>query len=103
MILKMYLAPDLPPVRGDRIQLQQVLLNLLGNAVEASREVTPERRRLTLHSTVEYRDDGPWAVGGVEDGGLGFREPEAARLFEAVYPPKPGGLGVGPSVSPPTT
>jgi two-component system, LuxR family, sensor kinase FixL len=99
MILKMSLAPDLPPVRGDRIQLQQVLLNLLVNAVEASREVPPERRRLIVHSTVEYRDDGPWAVVGVEDGGVGFREPEAARLFEAFYTTKPGGLGMGLSIS----
>src|SRR6266481_635066 len=99
MILKTSLAPDLPPVRGDRIQLQQVLLNLLVNAVEASREVPPERRRLTLHSTVEYRDDGPWAVVGVEDGGVGFREPEADRLFEAFYTTKPGGLGMGLSIS----
>src|SRR4029077_16429594 len=50
----------------------------------------------TLHSTVEYRDDGPWAVVGVEDGGVGFREPEAARLFAAFYTRKPGGPGVGP-------
>src|SRR5713101_2059110 len=99
MILQMFLAPDLPPVRGDRIQLQQVLLNLLVNAVEASRVVPPERRRLTLHSTVEYRDDGPWAVVGVEDGGVGFREPEADRLFEAFYTTKPGGLGMGLSIS----
>src|SRR2546428_2266900 len=99
MTLKMSLAPDLPPVRGDRIQLQQVLLNLPVNAVEASREVPPERRRLTLHSTVEYRDDGPWAVVVVEDGGVGFREPEAARLFEAFYTTKPGGLGMGLSIS----
>jgi signal transduction histidine kinase len=97
--LQTSLAPDLPPVMGDRIQLQQVLLNLLVNAVEASREVAPERRRLTLHSTVEYRDDGPWAVVGVEDGGVGFREPQAARLFEAFYTTKPGGLGMGLSIS----
>jgi PAS domain S-box-containing protein len=99
MILKMALAPDLPTVRGDRIQLQQVLLNLLVNAVEASKQVPPERRRLTLHSTVEYRDDGPWAVVGVEDCGVGFRESEAARLFEAFYTTKPGGLGMGLSIS----
>src|SRR5262245_32223071 len=99
MTLRMSLAPDLPPVRGDRIQLQQVLLNLLVNAVEASREVPPERRRLILHSTVEYRDDGPWAVVGVEDGGVGFREAEAARLFEAFYTTKLGGLGMGLSIS----
>src|SRR5438445_13713502 len=97
--LDMSPARDVPAVMGDRIQLQQVLLNLLVNAVEASREVPPERRRLTLHSTVEYRDDGPWAVVGVEDGGVGFREPEAARLFEAFYTTKPGGLGMGLSIS----
>src|SRR2546426_1108265 len=99
MILKTSLAPDLPLVRGDRIQLQQVLLNLLVNAVEASREVPPERRQLIVHSTVEYRDDGRWAVVGVEDFGVGVREPEVARLFEAFYTTKPGGLGMGLSIS----
>ena len=99
MTLKMSLAPDLPLVRGDRIQLQQVLLNLLVNAVEASREVPPERRQLIVHSTVEYRDDGRWAVIGVEDFGVGFREPEVARMFEAFYTTKPGGLGMGLSIS----
>ena len=99
MILKTSLAPDLPLVRGDRIQLQQVLLNLLVNAVEASREVPPERRQLIVHSTVEYRDDGRWAVIGVEDFGVGFREPEVARMFEAFYTTKPGGLGMGLSIS----
>jgi PAS domain S-box-containing protein len=97
--LEMFLARDVPAVMGDRIQLQQVLLNLLVNAVEASKEVPPQRRRLTLHSTVEHRGDGPWAVVGVEDGGVGFREPEAARLFEAFYTTKPGGLGMGLSIS----
>src|SRR6266849_4926670 len=98
MILQMFLAPDLPPVRGDRIQLQQVLLNLLVNAVEASREVPPERRRLVVRSTLEQRDDGSWAVVAVEDAGVGFREEQAARLFEAFYTTKPGGLGMGLSI-----
>ena len=99
MALETFLAKDVPAVMGDRIQLQQVLLNLLVNAVEALREVAPERRRLTLHSTVEYRDDGPWAVVRVEDGGVGLRESEPARLFEAFYTTKPGGLGMGLSIS----
>jgi C4-dicarboxylate-specific signal transduction histidine kinase len=97
--LETFLTKDVPAVMGDRIQLQQVLLNLLVNAVEALREVAPERRRLTLHSTVEYRDDGPWAVVRVEDGGVGLRESEPARLFEAFYTTKPGGLGMGLSIS----
>ena len=99
MILQMFLAPDLPPVRGDRIQLQQVLLNLLLNAAEAIREVSPERRRMIVRATADYRDDGPWAIVVVEDAGVGFGEAEAPRLFEAFYTTKPGGLGMGLSIS----
>ena len=95
----MSLAADLPAVMGDRIQLQQVVLNLLMNAAEAVREVPPPRRRLAVRSTVESRDDGPWAVVAVEDAGVGFKKDEAARLFEAFYTTKPGGLGMGLSIS----
>jgi len=97
--LEMSLATDVPAVMGDRIQLQQVLLNLLMNAAEAVREVPPQRRRVVVRSTVEDRDDGPWAVVAVEDAGVGFGEDEAARLFEAFYTTKPGGLGMGLSIS----
>jgi two-component system, LuxR family, sensor kinase FixL len=97
--LEMSLATDVPAVMGDRIQLQQVLLNLLMNAAEAVREVPPQRRRLVVRSSVEDRDDGPWAVVVVEDAGVGFREDEAARLFEAFYTTKPSGLGMGLSIS----
>jgi C4-dicarboxylate-specific signal transduction histidine kinase len=97
--LDMSLASDLPPVLGDRIQLQQVLLNLLMNAAEAMREVPPERRRLVVRATVEHRDDGPWAVVAVEDAGVGFGGHGNARLFEAFYTTKPGGLGMGLSIS----
>jgi C4-dicarboxylate-specific signal transduction histidine kinase len=97
--LEMSLAPDLPPVMGDRIQLQQVLLNLLLNAAEAVRDVPPARRRLVVRSTFEQHDDGFWAVVAVEDAGVGFSEEQAARLFEAFYTTKPGGLGMGLSIS----
>ena len=92
-------APDLPPVMGDRIQLQQVLLNLLLNAAEAMREVPPARRRMVVRATVEPREDGPWAVVAVEDAGIGFGEAETPRLFEPFYTTKPGGLGMGLSIS----
>ena len=99
IILETSLASDLPPVMGDRVQLQQVLLNLLMNAAEAMREVLPERRRLVVRSTVEHRDDGPWAVVAVEDAGVGFGNNGDARLFDAFYTTKPGGLGMGLSIS----
>src|SRR3989454_4112347 len=71
ILLQTSLAPDLPQVMGDRIQLQQVLLNLLLNAAEAIRGVSPERRRMIVRATADYRDDGPWAVLAAEDAGVG--------------------------------
>jgi signal transduction histidine kinase len=52
-----------------------------------------------VRSAVEQRDDGSWAVVAVEDAGVGFREEHAARLFDAFYTTKPGGLGMGLSIS----
>jgi signal transduction histidine kinase len=98
-VLHTSLATDLPPVMGDRVQLQQVLLNLLLNAAEAVREVPPERRRLAVSSALESRADGAWAVIAVEDAGVGFREDDASKLFEAFYTTKPDGLGMGLSIS----
>jgi len=98
-VLQTSLATDLPSVMGDRVLLQQVLMNLLLNAAEAVRDVSPERRRVVVRSTLEQREDGPWAVVAVEDAGVGFREEQAARLFEAFYTTKPDGLGMGLSIS----
>ena len=98
-VLQTSLATDLPSVMGDRVLLQQVLMNLLLNAAEAVRDVPPERRRVVVRSTLEQREDGPWAVVAVEDAGVGFREEQAARLFEAFYTTKPDGLGMGLSIS----
>jgi len=99
IVLETALTPDLPPVIGDRIQLQQVLLNLLVNAAEAMRETQPERRRVVVRSTVDRRDDGVWAVLTVQDAGVGIGDLEEARLFEAFYTTKPNGLGMGLSIS----
>ena len=97
--LQTVLTPELPLVIGDRIQLQQVLLNLLVNAAEAMRETQPEQRRVVVRSTVERRDDEVWAVLAVQDAGVGFKELEESRLFEAFYTTKPNGLGMGLSIS----
>src|SRR4030095_3232751 len=77
--LEMFLAKDVPAVVGDRIQLQQVLLNLWMNAADAVREVPLQRRRLVVRSTAEDRDDGPWAVGAGEAAGSGFDEGAGGR------------------------
>ena len=97
--LQMSVAPDLPPVLGDRVQLQQILINLLVNAAEAMREVPPERRRVVLRATAEVIDDRAWAVITVEDAGIGLGELRADRLFDPFYTTKPGGLGMGLSIS----
>ena len=96
--LEIALEVKLPQVLGDRVQLQQVVLNLLMNAIEAMREVPRERRRLIVRSLVEQRDDGPLTVVAVEDSGVGFRASQM-RLFDAFYTTKPGGLGMGLSIS----
>ncbi len=93
------LANERPPVMGDRIQLEQVLLNLLMNAADASKEVAPERRQLLVTAAVEQGSHGPRAVVEVRDEGVGLREADSDRLFDAFYTTKSGGLGMGLSIS----
>jgi two-component system, LuxR family, sensor kinase FixL len=89
---------DRPLVMGDAIQLQQVVLNLLLNAAEASREVPPERRSITVSTRLQPDEPKPWVVVEVRDAGVGIRESDLTRLFEPFYTTKPGGLGMGLSV-----
>ena len=99
IVLLTSLADELPPVLGDRIQLQQVLLNLLTNAIEAMREVVDRRRKLVI--SARRHDAGPDAgvLVAVEDAGVGFEQASVDRLFEALYTTKPEGLGMGLSIS----
>jgi PAS domain S-box-containing protein len=99
IVLRTSLADDLPPVLGDRIQLQQVMLNLLTNAIEAMRDVADRERELVI--SARRHDVGPDAgvLVAVEDTGVGFERVDAHQLFEALYTTKPDGLGMGLSIS----
>src|SRR5262249_49371578 len=99
IVLGTSLAADLPPVLGDRIQLQQVVLNLVTNAIEAMRDVTGRRRELMVSAR---RDEGGAGGGGrvvVDDTGGGFEPAHVERFFQALYTTKPEGLGMGLSIS----
>jgi PAS domain S-box-containing protein len=87
---------DLPRVQGDKVQLQQVLLNLIVNAIEAMSGVTERRRDLTITSSMEWPD----AIRiEVRDSGTGLDAQHAARLFEPFYTTKAEGMGMGLSIS----
>jgi PAS domain S-box-containing protein len=89
------LAEGLPLVQGDRVQLQQVILNLIINAVEAMSGADGGSRELLI-STAIAEPDGVLVT--VRDSGPGLAPASLERLFEAFYTTKPGGLGMGLSV-----
>ncbi|HVP62910.1 MAG TPA: ATP-binding protein [Myxococcaceae bacterium] len=96
VVLRTELGEDLPCVLADRIQLQQLLLNLLINATEAMREVTGRPRDLLIES--EERDGGQVLV-AVRDTGVGLDPTTLERIFDAFYTTKSGGMGMGLSIS----
>jgi PAS domain S-box-containing protein len=96
VILRPELADILPPVTGDRVQLQQVILNLLLNATEAMSSVNDRPRQLVIRTE---RDEGDRVRLTVQDAGVGLDPQAADKLFEAFYSTKSGGMGIGLSVS----
>jgi len=96
VILRHELADDLPLVVGDRIQLQQVILNLLRNAADAMGTTYDRPRELLIRTE---RDEGNQVRLSVKDSGVGFTPQTADRIFEPFYTSKTDGMGIGLSIS----
>lgn len=96
IILRSELAEDLPLVTGDRVQLQQVILNLLRNGSDAMNTVHGRPRELLIRTE---RDEGDRARLSVKDAGIGFAPQSMDKLFQAFYTTKNDGMGIGLSVS----
>jgi C4-dicarboxylate-specific signal transduction histidine kinase len=96
IVLRTQLDSTLPRVAGDRVQLQQVLLNLIVNAVEAMSAVHDRPRQLTI---VSGHDGANAVLVEVLDSGIGLDPARAERVFEAFYTTKAEGIGIGLSIS----
>lgn len=96
VILRSELADDLPIVTGDRVQLQQVILNLLRNASDAMSAVDDRGRQLLIKTERDERDCVRVIV---KDAGVGLDPGTADKLFESFYTTKSNGMGIGLSVS----
>ena len=94
--LRMELAADLPPVLGDQVQLQQVILNLVMNGVEAMASVTSSRRELLIRSR-QYGSD--QVLVAVQDSGIGVDQENLEKIFNAFYTTKSHGMGMGLAIS----
>lgn len=93
--LRLELASAAPPIVGDRVQLQQVIINLVVNGMDAMQAVTDRPHVLLLRS---YENDANQTVVAVKDNGVGVPAETADRLFDAFFSTKPSGLGIGLSI-----
>jgi signal transduction histidine kinase len=96
VMLQSELAHDLPAVTGDRVQLQQVILNLLRNASDAMVDVHDRPRHLLISTE---REDGDHVRLSVRDNGVGVDPQDIDKLLDAFYTTKSDGMGIGLSVS----
>jgi PAS domain S-box-containing protein len=95
VVLRLELDGDLPLVRGDRVQLQQVILNLIRNASDAMSEVDDRPRLLLIRTEADETDRVRLTV---RDAGVGFDSQSTDKLFKAFYTTKRDGMGIGLSV-----
>jgi signal transduction histidine kinase len=97
--LKTVLPGDLSPILGDSIQLQQVLLNLVVNSIEAMNKVPEDQRQLFIQAQSHVLEDKSFVLITVADSGIGLKAEDLARLFEAFYTTKAEGMGMGLAIS----
>jgi signal transduction histidine kinase len=93
------LASDLPLVQSDRVQLQQVVLNLITNAIQAMSGVVDGPRDLCLVTSQTTIDRVANLLVAVQDTGVGFEAEQGGKLFDAFYTTKSDGLGMGLAIS----
>jgi PAS domain S-box-containing protein len=95
VLLRLELTPAVPMILGDRVQLQQVIINLVMNGIEAMQSVTDRSRELVIRSG---QDEIHQVRVSVTDCGVGISAEDADRLFSAFFTTKPGGMGMGLSI-----
>jgi signal transduction histidine kinase len=95
VLLRTELAPSLPVIFGDRVQLQQVMINLVMNGIEAMQEITDRPRELAIRSG---RDEPHHVHVSVTDCGVGISAENANRLFNPFFTTKSSGMGMGLSI-----
>jgi two-component system sensor kinase FixL len=93
--LQVDLARDLPPVLADRVQLQQVIINLMINAIQAMAPVTDRPRALLIRS---HAHEGDQVLVRMQDSGIGIAPENESRLFDTFFTTKPDGVGMGLSI-----
>jgi PAS domain S-box-containing protein len=93
--LRTELASNLPTILGDRVQLQQVMINLVMNGIEAMQSVTDRRRELVIRSC---QDETQQVLVSLTDCGVGISAENANRLFNAFFTTKSSGMGMGLSI-----
>ncbi len=97
--LKTALPEELSPILGDRIQLQQVLLNLVVNGIEAMSKVPEDQRQLVIEAQSHVSVDKSFVLITVTDSGIGLKAEDLPKVFETFYTTKADGMGMGLAIS----
>ncbi|WP_158261431.1 MULTISPECIES: sensor histidine kinase [Pirellulaceae] len=95
IIIHKQLDDTLPSINGDKIELQQVIMNLLNNAAQAMQDIDPELRQVNIRTT----HDAQFVKLTVEDSGIGLSDDQLSQIFAPFYTLKTGGMGMGLSIS----